>query len=431
MGLSGNGGKGEFGGGGRNAYLVLTVCSLLFMINYMDRQVLSAVLEPMRQDLGLTDRQAGGIQTVFFMSMAVFAFPASFLVDRWSRRKAISLMAIIWSAFTFITGLGRSFLGVALPRTMVAVGETGFSAGGIAWISASFPVNVRGRAMGIFYIAIPLGTALGVILGGYVSANFGGWRVPFYWFAAPGIVLGILALFLRDYKTVQETDQEGRRLGFFSSAVFLFRVPTLRWLYIGAAMANIMNYSLLTWLPAYLMRAHGWGEDKAGLHVGIIGMMALMGAPLGGFLADMWYKRNPRGRLYLPAAASLVAACVLVPALWFKVVGPGFPLALVWGVLAVLVMPPLVSASQDVVAPGLKGTSIGMFNLCTYVLGGGWAPWVVGLVSDGMGGGAEGLQLALTICAGGGVVGAALFYWASRHVVQDMAKVEEISLQDE
>jgi MFS family permease len=185
----------SYGHGGFNAHMVLVVCTLLFMINYMDRQVLSVVMEPMKLDLGLTDSQAGAIQTVFLMSMAVITIPASYLVDRWSRRKAIGLMAIWWSLFTFVTGLGKSFWGVLLPRTMVGVGETGFSAGGIAWIGSSYPIEKRSRAMGIFYLAIPLGSALGVILGGYISVHFGGWRTPFLWFALPGVILGIIAFF--------------------------------------------------------------------------------------------------------------------------------------------------------------------------------------------------------------------------------------------
>jgi len=110
---------------------ILVICFLLYMINFMDRQVLSVVLEPLKLDLGLTDTQAGLLQTVFFLSMAFFAFPAAYLVDRWSRRKALSVMAIVWSAFTYITGLGKTFLGVLLPRIVVGIGEAGFPPQGL------------------------------------------------------------------------------------------------------------------------------------------------------------------------------------------------------------------------------------------------------------------------------------------------------------
>jgi len=112
----------EFKVSGFQRTSILVVCFLLYMINFMDRQVLSAVLEPMKIDLGFTDTQAGILQTGFFLSMAILGIPASYLVDRWSRRKTMSLIAIIWSAFTYVTGLGRSFVGVLLPRIVVGIG---------------------------------------------------------------------------------------------------------------------------------------------------------------------------------------------------------------------------------------------------------------------------------------------------------------------
>jgi MFS family permease len=417
--------------GGTGSHLVLLVCSLLFMINYMDRQVLSAVLEPMKVDLGLTDAQAGIIQTLFFMGMALFAFPASFLIDRWSRRKSVGLMAIIWSVFTFITGLGKSFIGVIIPRIMVGVGETGFSSGGIAMISASYPEKSRGRAIGIFYIAIPLGAALGVMLGGYISANHGGWRTPFFIFAVPGIMLGIAAFFLKDYKTVEETDEAGRKRGFLNSATTLFRIPTLKWIYIGIGMVNIMNFSILTWLPAYLMRSQGIGEDRAGMLMGVISLMALIGAPLGGFLADFWQRRNRRGRMYLPTLAVFISTALLIPSLMLEVQGLGFILAIIWGVLVILIMPPLGAVGQEVVSPGLKGMSVGMFNLCVYLLGGGWSPWLVGIISDSLGGGADGLKIALMLTTIGGIAAGILFWLSSRHYPRDMDRVKDIVLESE
>ena len=111
----------EYTVGGIGAHMVLVVMSLLYLINFMDRQVLSAVLEPMRIDLELNDFQAGAVQTIFLLGIALFSFPVAYLADRWSRRKAVALMAVIWSVFTYLTGLGRSFLGVVVPRAIVGV----------------------------------------------------------------------------------------------------------------------------------------------------------------------------------------------------------------------------------------------------------------------------------------------------------------------
>ena len=190
----------------KTGYFRWIICGLLFLattINYMDRQVFSVILQPMKIDLGLTDAQCGLANTILIFGMAFFSFPVAYLVDRWSRRKAVSLMAIFWSAATFATGLASSFTAVLIPRFMVGLGEAGFVPGGTAMISASYPKEKRGWAMGIFHIAIPLGAAAGVMLGGIISVRMG-WRTPFLFFAIPGLILAILAFFMKDYNKVEK-----------------------------------------------------------------------------------------------------------------------------------------------------------------------------------------------------------------------------------
>jgi MFS family permease len=421
----------EYRVGGASAHLILIVLSLLWMINFMDRQVMSAVLEPMRIDLGLSDTQAGLLHTIFLLSISFFSLPIAFLIDRWSRRKAVAVMAVIWSVFTFVTGLGRSFAGVFTPRVMVGVGEAGFSAGGTAMITAAYPSASRGRAMGIFNIFVPLGAALGYILGGYLSTHYGGWRTPFYVFAVPGIILGIAAYFLKDYKTVTKTDARAAVRGFLASAVSLFKIPSLKWLYIGHAMHNIMAVSILVWLPTFLMRTHNITEAKAGMTVGIISLMAIIGSPLGGFLADFWQKTNPRGRMLVPVVGDLVAAALLVPALLMNASGPGLIMMFAFGIFLMLGLPSIHTITQDVVTPGMKGISWGMIILVIYLLGGGWAPWVIGLISDSLGGGAYGVKAALFIAPVAGFLAGILFLIGSRYYPADREKVKNEIIEEE
>lgn len=422
---------GTFSSGGPGAHMILLVCMLLYMVNYMDRQVLSAVQEVMKADLGLSDTQAGTIQTVFLMSIALCSLPIAFAADRWSRRKALGIMALIWSGFTFITGLGRSFLGVLFPRMVVGVGEAGFAAAGTAMITGAYPEQVRGRVLGVFNLAIPLGSAIGVVLGGYLSVHCGGWRTPFYVFAVPGVLLGVCAFFLRDYKTVRELDEAGRQKNFLASALSLFRIPTLKWLYIGYGMMQIMVFSFLVWSPAFIMRSHGVREDKAGLLVGLIGIMAIFGALSGGFLADWWQKRNPRGRMMLAAMTVSLASVSLLFAYLLELKGPGLVMGILFGVFAVMSVPALGAVTQDVVNPGQKSSVWGMAILAQYVLGGAWGPVIVGAISDHLGGGAAGLQVALALASCCGLL-AGLFYWiSSRHYAADAERVKGTCLEAE
>ncbi|TAL38664.1 MAG: MFS transporter [Spirochaetes bacterium] len=424
-------GKKELKTGGWSARYVLIICSLLYMVNYMDRQVLSAVLQPMKVDLGLSDTQAGMLQTVFLLSIALFSLPVAYMVDRWSRRKAIAIMAVIWSGFTYLTGLGRNFLGVLLPRMMVGVGESGFSAGGTAMLTAVYPPESRGKLMGIFNLVIPIGAALGLVLGGYLSKNFGGWRTPFLVFAIPGVILGILAFFMRDYKTVVHVDAAGKKAGFLKSALSLFRIPTLKWLYLGYGIRNIMNFSVLTWISAYFMRSQNIPEDKAGMLGGVIFIMAILGSVLGGVLSDTWQKKNRRARMLLPVIGDILAAIILIIALYLEARGAGFIILCLWGAMVMVGVPPLTAVTQDVVEPAVKGLSYGMAVFCMYLFGGGWGPIVTGVISDALGGGADGLKYALIIIALSGFVAAFIEWLGSRSYPADLDKVKGLVLEQE
>jgi MFS family permease len=410
---------------------ILVVCFFLYMLNFMDRQVLSAVLEPMKHDLGLTDTQAGMLQSFFFLSMAILTFPAAYMVDRWSRRKTLGLMAIIWSAFTYITGLGKSFTGVLLPRVFVGVGEAGFPPAATAMLSAAYSPQARARVLGIFNAAIPLGAALGAILGGAIAGRYGNWRVPFYIFAVPGVIFGILAFFLKDYKTVTEVDESGQKKKFLANLVSLSKIPTIRWLCIGYAAQMAMTMGFIAWGPAFLMRAQGLSVAKAGAVMGGFGLMGLIGAPLGGIIADLWQKKNPRGRMYTPLISAFASSFFLLLTIYFEFSGPGFVFGLLMGITLMMGTPAVNSISQDVVTPGLKGISWGMAGFVAMLAGASWAPSAVGVISDSLGGGASGLKFALMLMAGCGIIAGVFFIFAAKPYPADMDKVKGIFLEAE
>ena len=393
------------------------------MINYVDRQVLSITVEYMKIDLGLTDTQIGIIQTVFFMSMALFAFPAAYLADRWSRKKAIAIMGIVWSGFTFVTGLGRSFWGVIIPRALVGIGEAGFTSGGIPMIAAAFSPKARARAMGVFNMAMALGAALGVVLGGYIAKTYG-WRMAFYIFAAPGVVLSLLALLMKDYTAEECRNEPDRNISFFGTITTLLKIPTLRWIYIGYAMQNIMFFSFLTWGPAFLMRTQKIDSTKAGLIIGVISIMAILGSILGGFLADFWQKRNEAGRMHTATFGLFFSCIILIIAMCLEFRGIGLAFGILYGIVAIVPIPAITAVTQDVAPPAVRSASWGMNAFCCYVLGGAWAPLVVGVISDRLGGGGYGLKVGLLLSSLGGFAGAFCYWISSRSYVSDLQKAE-------
>jgi MFS family permease len=169
-------------------------------------------------------------------------------------------------------------------------------------------------------------------------------------------------------------------------------------------------------------------EATAGMIVGGWGLMAIIGAPLGGWLADVWQKKTGKGRLYLPALASVVAAVVLIIMLLLRFGPVGIALGFIYGILSVIGSPALNAVSQDVVPSAHKGLSMGLAVFSAYVFGGAWSPSVVGAISDALGGGADGLTTALLFTSIAGFVAAVLLWLAARTYPADMERVKEETL---
>ncbi len=414
---------GHYQTGGWKAHWILIVCLLLYTLSYMDRVVLTVVLQPMKLEMGWSDTQLGAIQTVYMLSYGALAIPTAYLVDRWSRKNSIGVLALMLNAFSGLTGLAWNFVSVIIPRIFCGAGASGVVTGSIAMITAAYPKIRHGRAMGIFNMGIPLGIALGAIVGGVMAANFG-WRSPFLLLGCIGLLLSLAAFFLKDYKTVKEgvTVSLG---GLWQSIVALLKIPTLRWYYLGYAMMLVTSLAQINWMPTYLIRQFDIGTDTAGYLTCIISLVAIIGAPLGGVLSDFWYKRNRKGRLWLPAVSSAVSSLIMAAS--FLSFSFNFTLGLVlifiFGIINMTAIPALSVISQDVVPVAHKGLSHGVAALCMYALGGAWAPVLVGGISDSLGGGATGLMWAVVIACSGGLLAGICFTMGARHYIADEDRV--------
>jgi len=409
--------------GGWNAHFIMIVCTLLFIVNYMDRQVFSAVLQLMKVDLGLTDAQCGLASTVFLLAVPIFSIFIAYLVDRWSRKKALGIMALFWSVFTFVTGLSPNFSGLLISRTLVGVGEAGFVPGGNAMISASYSPESRGKAMGIFNMAIPIGAAIGVMVGGVVAAKYG-WRTPFFYFAIPGVLLAILAFFMKDYKTTDTAGAGGTNRNLGTALATVLKLRTVRWLYPALGLTVFMSTTFLIWTPALITRVLNYDAGQAGMLVGYMGLVAIIGYPLGGFLADRWYKKDPKGRMYLAVIANLVGAVLITAAIFLKLNTIGLICAFVYSICVSIAIPAFATVYLDIVPVAHRGISTSLGLVAQYVLGGAWGPLVIGAISDAWGGGGAGLTNAMYICCAVGVIGALCYIMGAKDYASDAERVK-------
>jgi MFS family permease len=191
----------------RQSWTIFWLLFLLYMFDYMDRMVIVSLFPFLKQEMGMTDAQCGLLVSVVYWSILGFSFPASILVDRWSRTKSISIMAVVWSMATLACAFTKTFPQLLVARTAIGIGEAGYAPGGTAMLSANFPMEKRAQILGLWNASIPLGSALGIGIGGFVAHHFG-WRHAFGLVAVPGLVLAILFYFVKDYKTVTLTKLE-------------------------------------------------------------------------------------------------------------------------------------------------------------------------------------------------------------------------------
>ena len=292
-------------------------------------------------------------------------------------------------------------------------------------LSATFSPKSRGKILGIFNMMMALGVMMGVVVGGYLSANCGGWRVPFFIFAIPGIIFGIVAFFIKDYKTVEKKNTADGR-GFFKDIARLMKIPTLKYMFIGYGLQNFAIYTMMAWGPAVLMRAMHIGEDKAGMIAGLVVLVSLLSLPVGGILADTWYRKNIKARLLLPMIGSLISPLMVIiamMALYFNMFAVAIIFCALSGISG-LGTGAVNAASQDVVAPGMRGMSWGLAIFFMYLIG-GWSPVMIGILSDMMGGGATGLEFAMMIGAAISTPAALCNWIASRHYASDFDKVKD------
>jgi len=406
---------------------MLVVLGLLYMINMADQQVVAVVLELIKKDLGLTDAQAGALPAILLFSTSILAIPCAMVVDRWSRRKGIAIMAIVWSIAHFATGMGTRFVHIAVARFFTGFGEAGYVPGSTTWLSFVFPKEIRARVLGFFSACAPLGVTLGVIIGGAMAQASGSWRTPFYVFAIPGVIVGIVVWFLPDYKTVKSTEEKKGIGEYFSDVASLFRIKTLPVHWLATIFAFILIYGFITWLPTMLMRAYEIDVGKAGALTGLTVLVGLISAPVGGALADRWQKRSDRGRLYFASLGFLIAT-VTHTAVYLSM-GTSLTLTMIFATLNGIIMPMLIplffTVNADVTPPRLRATSAGVQILIVVMFGGAWAPVVMGALSDAMGGGISGLVRAGLILVISSPCAAIFYYIASRFYPEDSKRVTD------
>ena len=360
----------------RTALIVLTALNLL---NYADRNVLFAVQPLVQDEFHLSNAQIGYLTSAFlgfYMVAAPFVGP---LADRYSRKVIIVLGALFWSGLTLLTAVTHTYTELLIRHTLVGVGEATFVTIAPTFVADLFAENMRGRILGVFYLAIPVGSAAGYLLGGYLAPHYG-WRFPFYVAAAPGFALALAVLFLKEpergqFDSLTETPERGTILGLARNPAFL--TATL-----GMAAMTFSLGGIQVWIPKFLFSERGYTLEAANFAFGIIIVVdGILSSLAGGWFGDYLLPRM-KSAYYLVSAASMLAGVpAMIVALFVK--GPlMIPAIGVAAFFLLLNTAPLNAAVINSVGAHIRATALAVNIFIIHILGDVPSPTMMGWVAD-------------------------------------------------
>lgn len=400
--------------------VVLGMLLLVYTFNFLDRQILGILADPIKAELGLTDTQLGALGGIAFALLySTLAIPLALLADRTSRTWVITVSLGIWSGFTALCGVAGSFWQLFAFRVGVGVGEAGGVAPSYAVISDYFPPDRRARALSIYSLGIPLGSAGGVLLGGYIAQAVE-WRTAFLVVGLLGLLIApVFRLVVREpARPVQQGDAVP------VSAVFgiLAAKRSFWFLALGAACSSMCGYGVAFWLPSLLMRSFGLDLMGAGQFLGALLLMGgVAGVLLGGWLGDRLGGKDKAAYAWVPAVSYIVGMPLFVIGVLSSSVTAAFLLFLIPQALVYVWLGPVLTAVQHLVPAHMRASAAASFLLINNLVGLGLGSWSVGALSDALtpSYGTEALRYAIMAALGFYLLAGLFMALAGKHLRKD------------
>lgn len=366
-----------------SAGAALAILTGLNFLNYLDRFVPAAVMPAIIGALHLTDSQAGSLSTLFILTYSMVSPGAGWLADRRQRFQLAAVGVLVWSAATFGSGLAPTFLALALARALTGVGEASYVVVTPSLVSDYYPPARRGRALAIFYAAIPVGSALGYVLGGAINARFG-WRWAFFLAGLPGAALAVILFFLRD--PPRGAMDAAAATAAPPSRGALRQIPSFLFNTAGQIIYTFVIGGLAVWMPTYFVRVRHLPLVSADLRFGgVLAAAGLVGTLIGGRLGDRMAARHPSGHFLLSGVSLILSVPFAVAAVTAPAPAIFWPSMFVALTLMFLNTGPLNAAMANVLPAQLRGWGFAMNTMAIHLLGDASSPTLIGVASDRMG----------------------------------------------
>lgn len=404
----------------REAHVALALLFGVNFLNYIDRYVVSAVLPLIQKDFGLRDAQLGLVGSMFMVAYMAASPIAGVMADRWPRRFFVGGGVLMWSLATVASGLATGYTHLLVARSFIGVGEAGF--GGVAptLISDLFPKEKRGRMLACFYVAIPVGSALGFLLGGFVGEHHG-WHAAFFVAGAPGIVLGLLAFFMKEpARGAGDGVVQAEHRFELTAVTGLVKNRSFLYTTLGMAAMTFALGGMAFWMPSFFARVRGLPLDEANtLFGGITVVAGLVGTFVGGWLGDWLLKRTPKAYLLVSGVGMLLGVPATVVGLVAEDKAVYVPAIFLAEVCVFLNTGPANAVLVNVALPEIRATAIAASIFVYHLLGDVPSPWLIGRASDWAGS----LQTALLLTSVAMAVSGALYLMGARTLGADTQRV--------
>ena len=374
-----------------NAYRLLFFLTLLNLLNFVDRQLIASFSNFIVPDLGLTNAQFGFLTTLpFIVFYSIAGLFMGVLADMVNRPKLIAFGVILWSIFTALTGAAKGFISMALPRIFIGVGESILTPTSMSLLSDSFPSKKMGFAAGFYYMGVPIGVGVSLLIAGYLGESLG-WRNCFYLLGALGLVLGLCSLLFKDRPRKQIQNQNEKRTLSKKSVTEIIRT-----LFKALSASSALRFTILAGIfyhialgasvfeQLWLVEERGFERSNIAMIVGWIGVFAgLAGNLIGGILSDWWQENTDQGR---PMFLFWLALLTLPISIYYRFVEPGsiiFWIGIIVGYFQLgCFFGPTFSTVQELVPENIKATVVSFYILTLNLIGLTIGSLVGGILAD-------------------------------------------------
>ena len=407
-----------------HARTMLWILLIVYIFNFFDRQIVNILAEPIKADLGLTDTELGQLAgPAFAVFYALLGIPIARYADKdgTSRVRLIALALAIWSALTAVCGLAQNFVQLLFARIGVRVGEAGCTPAAHSLISDSVAPEKRSSAIAFYGLGVPIGSLLGLIIGGIVNDLYG-WRIALMLVGAPGLALALVVLFVmrepRHSRTAEAvaTAVAATRLSTGEAMREIFASRAFIYILIASSVVAFLGYGKALWTISFFIRSHGLSTTEAGLSMAVVlGLAGVFGTWLGGKMADRFGARDKRHILTFPAYGMAVAAPILFLGYYMEDWRVAVALLIIPTILNSAYYGPAYACVQGLVRPQARAVAASIMLFGQNLIGLGFGPFLFGVLSDQLAPtyGQESVRYVLYGAAWLGLIPAFFFWRAS------------------